>query len=77
MTKQQAYELAEKEILPYFEFEIIQDRSMEIYAGAFAEWTNNNYWGEENEGVMKWFDEGDDFVKRHITAELITKFEKI
>ena len=80
MTKVQAYVLASKEFPPFgFIFEI-KDRSMEIYAAAFAEWTQEKGWASwlnwDNGGEVLWCCKRDKYKKHYPTAELITEFEK-
>ena len=77
MTKQRAYELAQQE-LPNCVYYEIKDRAMEIYAAAFAEWTEDNWLCiEKNETKSIWYSNRDDINIEYTTTELITEFEKI
>ena len=77
MTKQQAYELAQQE-LPNCVYYEIKDRAIEIYAGAFLEWGNDNtYYCEiEPDGRKVWVDALQMDLKRYTLDELIIEFEK-
>ena len=77
MTKQRAYELAQQE-LPNCVYYEIKDRAMEIYAAAFSEWVNNNYWSVEINCITKWSNIFQrELSKEYTTAELLIEFEKL
>lgn len=77
MTKQQAFELAEQEVTSYTSVFEKYNRAMEIYAAAFAKWTDGNYFLKENEdGSQNWMHVSAYGNDTYTIAELITKFEK-
>ena len=75
MTKQQAYELAEKESkhtgCSYYE---TAARAMEIYAAAFAEWLRQNCYFATSPKLWWMIDPTKEI--RLTTAELLIEFEK-
>ena len=84
MTKQQAYVIARAELWSKAVTEKqIKNRSMEIYAAAFAEWKDGKWFKttmiDANEKVV-WTNVYTDTTKHDIyytTAELLIEFEKI
>ena len=56
---------------------IIMERAMEIYAGAFAEWSSDTCIKKTIKGVDKWISIRLFEDKEYTTAELLTEFEKI
>lgn len=79
MTKHRSYVLARAELWSKAVTEKqIKDRSIEIYAGSFAEWLGNNYMFHLN----LWFTKEpatDMYVEdiiNYTTSELIAEFEK-
>ena len=80
MKKQQAYELAEKELQDKnivgfgYHYTKAKDRSMEIYAAAFAEWAIIENYTKIPTG--SWIVRDLIVRKRYTIAELITEFEK-
>ena len=74
-----AYELTRKEfpnggVL----IDTIKDRSMEIFAGAFAEWANmESYIMGVYDGKVIWFKYFLNNTGEFTTSQLITEFEKI
>ena len=76
MTKQRAYELAQQE-LPNCVYYEIKDRAMEIYAAAFAEWTDQNNFIKSSSGNFpNWMKVVKGVITRKTTAELLIEFEK-
>ena len=76
MTKQQAWQLAGKEFLNYKTFQR-RDKAMEIYAAAFAEWTQDNgYLLKNTPSNNIWFTVRHRSDTEYTTSELITEFEK-
>ena len=86
MTKQQAFELAfenmGKKSIPFSAIEG-QNRAMEIYAAAFAEWVDGKWFKttmiDANEKVV-WTNVYTDTTTHDIyytTAELLIEFEKL
>ena len=81
MTKKQAYELASKEF-PKFNTHLLERsaRAMEIFAGAFAEYVEDNWIyisltpNKERQYASKFYGFKTGFYS---TLELISEFEKI
>ena len=82
MTKQRAYVIARAELWSKAVTEKqIKDRSIEIYAGAFAEWVPEKGWVSwlnwDNSGEVLWCRRYHEDKKNYTTAELLIEFEKI
>ena len=78
MNKQQAYELACKEYPEHSHAKEKRDRAMEIYAAAFAEWTQDNgYLLKNTPSNNIWFTVRHRSDTEYTTAELLIEFEKI
>ena len=74
MTKQQAREKAEIEFHTTGRDIFLDDLAMEIYAAAFAEWTENNNYAKIKNG--NWADIWQIDLKEYTRAELLIEFEK-
>lgn len=75
MTKKQAYELAKQislldDLLP-------TKAAMEIFAGAFAEWSGNNYMLHANMWYKRELPTDESEIPKYTTPQLISEFEKI
>ena len=78
MTKQKAYELACNYFPEFSHGREKKDHSMEIYAAAFAEWTQDNgYLLKNSPSNNIWFTVRHRSDTEYTTSELITEFEKL